>query len=122
MVTHHPILFRPIKNLTAATPEGRMVLDLARAGVAVYSPHTAFDNSPGGINDILAQAAQLTGTGPLEAQDEPGQCKIVVFVPDQDLAQVAEAMFAAGAGSIGNYSQCSFRLSGPRDLLRFRCQ
>src|SRR5690242_11287475 len=59
IVTHHPILFRPIKRLTAGNAEGRMLLDLARAGVAVYSPHTAFDNAAGGINDLLAQKLGL---------------------------------------------------------------
>ncbi len=53
IVSHHPILFRPAKRLTAATAEGRMLLCLAQAGVAVYSPHTAFDNCVGGINDTL---------------------------------------------------------------------
>src|SRR4051812_23788943 len=43
IVTHHPILFRGIKRLTTATSEGRMLLELARANVAVYCPHTAFD-------------------------------------------------------------------------------
>src|SRR5690348_4849795 len=52
IVTHHPILFRAVKQLTDATPQGRMVLQLARAHVAIYSPHTAFDNSAGGINEI----------------------------------------------------------------------
>src|SRR5207244_2412969 len=47
LVTHHPILFRGAKRLTAATAEGRAVLALARAGVAVYSPHTAFDDTRG---------------------------------------------------------------------------
>src|SRR5947209_7400362 len=54
IVSHHPVLFRAVKRLTTATPEGRMLLELLRAGVAVYSPHTAFDNAPGGINDLLA--------------------------------------------------------------------
>src|SRR5262249_61993540 len=44
IVTHHPTLFRAVKRLTTATPEGRMLLSLARSGVAVYSPHTAFDD------------------------------------------------------------------------------
>ena len=52
IVTHHPILFRPVQRLTTASPEGRMLLDLIRAGVAVYSPHTAFDNARGGINEV----------------------------------------------------------------------
>jgi len=105
-------LFRPVQRLTAQTPEARMLLELARAGVAVYSAHTAFDNAPGGINDLLAEKLGLANVKPLRAQDERPQCKIVVFVPDADLAKVSEALFAAGAGRIGQYSECGFRLAG----------
>src|SRR5262245_57629577 len=55
IVSHHPILFRPTKRLTNNTAEGQMLLRLAQASVAVYSAHTAFDNCPGGINELLAQ-------------------------------------------------------------------
>ncbi len=65
IVTHHPILFRGVKRLTDATAEGRMLLGLIRAGVAVYSPHTAFDNTHGGINELLARRLALTDVVPL---------------------------------------------------------
>jgi dinuclear metal center YbgI/SA1388 family protein len=112
IVAHHPILFRPVKRLTSATAEGRMLLALVRAGVAVYSPHTAFDNAPGGINEILAERLDLQDTAPLRRSAGPREYKLVVFVPDADLAGVSDALFAAGAGNIGQYSQCSFRLAG----------
>ncbi len=112
IVTHHPLLFRASKRLTAATVEGRMLLELIRAGVAIYSPHTAFDNATDGINDLMARRLGLTGVQPLRRQPGPRQCKVVVFVPDTDLARVSEAMFAAGAGHIGEYRECSFRLAG----------
>ena len=112
IVTHHPILFRPVKRLTTGNPEGRVLLSLARAGVAVYSPHTAFDNTRGGINDAIAGKLGLTAVTPLRRGEGPRSCKVVVFVPDKDLARVSDAMFAAGAGHIGEYSQCSFRLAG----------
>jgi len=112
IVTHHPILFRSTQRLTTATPEGRMLLSLAENKVAVYSPHTAFDNAAGGINDVLAGRLQLTDVQPLRKQDPPGQCKVVIFVPDSDLAKVSEAIFRAGAGQIGEYRECSFRLAG----------
>jgi dinuclear metal center YbgI/SA1388 family protein len=118
IVTHHPILFRPIKRLTTDTVEGRMLLSLVRAGVAVYSPHTSFDNTGGGINDLLARRLGVVDTTPLrrpaESEDprRGQQVKVVVFVPEKDLAGVSAAMFAAGAGQIGQYSQCSFRLPG----------
>lgn len=112
VVSHHPILFRPVKQLTTATAEGRMLLNLVQAGVAVYSPHTAFDNCVGGINDLLAQKLGLTRVMPLRTERSATACKIVVFVPDKDLAKVSDAMFAAGAGQIGQYRECSFRLAG----------
>ncbi|MFO0810034.1 MAG: Nif3-like dinuclear metal center hexameric protein [Gemmataceae bacterium] len=112
IVTHHPILFRGIKRLTTATAEGRMLLSLASAGVAVYSPHTAFDNCAGGINDSLAAKLSLTNVKPLRPRDAARSCKLVAFVPDGDLAKVSDALFAAGAGRIGEYRECSFRLQG----------
>jgi dinuclear metal center YbgI/SA1388 family protein len=112
IVTHHPILFKAVKRLAGDTAEGRMLLGLARAGVAVYSPHTAFDNAPGGINDLLARKLSLLNVGPLRAVAGPRRVKLVVFVPQSDLARVQDALFAAGAGRIGEYSECSFRLAG----------
>lgn len=112
IVSHHPILFRPVQRLTADTPEGRMLLGLARAGVAVYSPHTAFDNAAGGINEMLAARLGLRELAPLRPGTTAPQYKLVVFVPASDLERVADALFAAGAGNIGQYSQCSFRLEG----------
>jgi dinuclear metal center YbgI/SA1388 family protein len=112
IVTHHPILFRAVKRLTADNPEGAMLLSLLRAGIAVHSPHTAFDNTTGGINDILANRLGLENRVPLRRGEGPRQCKVAVFVPDSDLSKVSDAMFAAGAGVIGQYSQCSYRLHG----------
>jgi dinuclear metal center YbgI/SA1388 family protein len=112
IVSHHPILFRSTQKLTTATAEGRMLLNLVQAGTAVYSAHTAFDNCAGGINDLLAQKLGLANVGPLRCGDGEAKCKIVVFVPDKDLPKVSDALFAAGAGQIGQYRECSFRLSG----------
>jgi dinuclear metal center YbgI/SA1388 family protein len=112
IVTHHPVLFRPTQRLTRSSPEGRILLDLIAAGVSVYSPHSAFDNTVGGINDSLAQRLGLIDVGPLRKRESAKQCKIVVFVPDADLDRVSDALFQAGAGRIGQYRECSFRLSG----------
>ena len=111
IVTHHPVLFRPVQRLTDATPEGVMLLGLLRAGIAVFSPHTAFDNAVGGINDLLATKLGLTDIGPLRDCSE-ARFKIVVFVPESDLGKVSDAMFEAGAGHIGQYRECSFRSAG----------
>jgi dinuclear metal center YbgI/SA1388 family protein len=112
IVSHHPILFRAAKKITAQTPDGKLILPLARAGVAVYSPHTAFDNCPGGINDILCRRLGMTAVRPLRDREAPPQYKLVVFVPDADLSNVSDAVFAAGGGVIGQYRECSYRLQG----------
>src|SRR5262245_11709941 len=112
IVSHHPILFRGAKQLTAGRGDGRVVLPLARAGVAVYSPHTAFDNCAGGINDILCRRLGVGNAVPLRSREGLRECKLVVFIPDKDLGRVSDAVFAAGAGTIGKYNECSFRLAG----------
>lgn len=61
VVSHHPIFFRPVQRLTSGDAEGRTVLSLLRAGVAVYSAHTAFDSSAAGINQRLARLLGLSG-------------------------------------------------------------
>ncbi len=113
IVSHHPILFRGVKRLTLTDADGSLLLPLVQAGVAVYSPHTAFDNCRGGINDWLCARLEITEPRPLRPRPcgEP-HYKLVVFVPDSDLARVSDALFAAGAGIIGQYRECSFRVAG----------
>jgi dinuclear metal center YbgI/SA1388 family protein len=65
VVTHHPLPFRPLKRLTADDPTGRILLDLIRAGVAIHSPHTAFDSAAQGINQQLAEGLELREIQPL---------------------------------------------------------
>lgn len=112
IISHHPVLFRAVKKLTATTPDGQVALPLLRAGIAVYSPHTAFDNCAGGINDGLCRRLGVMNATPLRPREARRQCKLVVFVPDTDLQKVSDAVFAAGAGVIGQYNECSFRLAG----------
>jgi dinuclear metal center YbgI/SA1388 family protein len=66
VVTHHPLPFKPLKRLTADEPTGRMLLDLIRAGIAIHSPHTAFDSAAAGINQQLAEGLGLKQIQPLE--------------------------------------------------------
>jgi len=71
IVSHHPVLFRAVKSLTTATAEGRTLLKLLAARVAVYSPHTAYDSSTDGINAQLATALQLSDIVPLRPAVDP---------------------------------------------------
>ncbi len=65
IVTHHPVLFRPVQRLTAETSEGRMLLSLIRVGISVYSPHTSYDSAADGINAQLARLFELRDVQPL---------------------------------------------------------
>jgi len=70
IIAHHPILFRAVKKLTDETSEGRMLLSLIRAGVAVYSPHTSYDSAYEGVNRQLAASLDLTDVKPIRTLDE----------------------------------------------------
>jgi len=72
IVSHHPLPFRPLGRLTPQTTAGRMLLELIAARVAVYSPHTAFDSAPEGINQQLAERLQLQEIAPLVPGEELG--------------------------------------------------
>ncbi len=110
VMAYHPPIFKAVRRLT---PEGAATAyAAARAGLAVYSMHTALDAAEGGTNDVLADAIGLTGTRPLQPAATGAECKVVVFVPPADLARVAAAAFAAGAGRIGKYTECSHRAPG----------
>ena len=70
IVSHHPVLFRGAKKITDGNAEGRMLLDLVEAGVAVYSPHTAFDSARSGINQSLAESFGLTSVQPIRVNTD----------------------------------------------------
>jgi dinuclear metal center YbgI/SA1388 family protein len=109
VIAYHPPIFQPLKRIAA----GSVIHDAMRRGVAIYSPHTALDVAQGGTNDMLADVLGLTERSPLKLSEiKSSQYKLVVFVPEEALAKVSEALFAAGAGHIGKYSSCSFRTPG----------
>ena len=116
LIAYHPPLFRGLKRLRARSPEERLLLRALAAGLAVYSPHTALDAAEGGVNDWLARAFGGGRSTPLVAHSEKpsaAELKLVVFVPSQHVADLRHALSRElGAGSIGNYSECSYELEG----------
>jgi len=106
VMAYHPAIFQPISRVTAETAP--VVYAAARRGIAVYCCHTALDAAPGGIDDMLADAIGVTARRPLKPTVQTVRHKVVVFVPPDDLSRVSAAAFEAGAGEIGNYSNCAF--------------
>ena len=106
VMAYHPVIFKPVSRVTSDANE--VVYEAARRGISVYSMHTALDVAPGGTNDVLADAMGLKERRPLKPSTGPGECKIVVFCQADEVADVARGAFAAGAGVIGNYTECAF--------------
>ncbi|MCX7393405.1 MAG: Nif3-like dinuclear metal center hexameric protein [Planctomycetales bacterium] len=120
VVTHHPLLFSPVKRVNSTTAEGRLLLKLMQHGMAVYSPHTAYDNAETGINQQLAELMELTEIAPLRTR--PASVfnelyKIETYVPELQLDVVRQALWDAGAGALGNYRNWSFNLRGSGTFL-----
>lgn len=120
IMAYHPPIFRPVRSVRADSGEpDAAVFRCIAEGIAVYSTHTALDAAEGGTNDVIAGLCGAVATEPLEYVNEPGeaQSKIVVFAPEAEVDTVTGAMFDAGAGHIGDYSCCAYRLSGKGSFL-----
>jgi len=115
LITHHPLLFRPLREIRPETPQGRKISALLREGTACYTVHTPYDAARGGMGERLSQLIGLRETEPLAPRGR--LYKLVVFVPPEAVDAVAEATFAAGAGKIGRYGHCSFRVEGTGTFL-----
>ncbi len=119
IVSYHPVIWDGLKKIAATASTG-VVYDLIRSGIAVFSIHTALDAAKGGVNDGLAEIVGIKDGKPLgDYVNKPSldTYKLVVFVPVDSAAKVANALFAAGAGHIGSYSHCSFAARGEGTFL-----
>ena len=109
LITHHPLIFRPIKSLNPSDPAVKPVFEAAKAGLAVACAHTNWDAA--GVSLELAERLKLKPLRPLEDHPEP-LSKIVAFVPKEQARNVRQAAFEAGAGVIGDYPECFFQAPG----------
>ncbi|WP_139994396.1 Nif3-like dinuclear metal center hexameric protein [Paenibacillus paridis] len=114
IIAHHAIIYRPLAKLDTSTAAGRLYEKLIKNDIAVYISHTNLDVADGGINDWLADLVGIVPEGRqcLEEVHTDKLYKLVVFVPESHQGQVQEAVWRAGAGQIGNYSNCSFTIKG----------
>lgn len=113
LLAHHPLLLRGVDTVAASTPKGALVHRLIRSGRSLFTAHTNADSASPGVSDALADALGLTVEAALEPQSEPADLdKWVIYVPRANAEAVQEAVFEAGAGHIGDYSHCSWSVSG----------
>jgi dinuclear metal center YbgI/SA1388 family protein len=116
VLTHHPTFFEPLASVSDQTAAGHIALHAARAGIALIAAHTNLDKARGGLADVLCHAFGLEGCAPLVPAPLEA-AKLVGFVPEGDAEVVRSAVFAAGAGRIGDYVDCSFSVAGEGTFL-----
>jgi len=111
LLIHHPLIFDPLKSIVTSAYPGGLLARAIRNGLAVYAAHTSYDAAPAGVSVALARALGLRG--PLRVLSPRGALrKLVVFVPEKNVDTVVKALAEAGAGVIGDYTECTFRTQG----------
>jgi len=111
IVSHHPIVFKGLKSLTGANYVERTVLKAIKNDIALYAIHTNLDNVNEGVNYKIGKKIGIKNPKIL-APKKSILSKLVAFVPKENTDDVLSAIYEAGGGEIGNYSNCSFKVSG----------
>jgi dinuclear metal center YbgI/SA1388 family protein len=117
LLAHHPLLLRGVDTVAASTPKGALIHHLIREGAALFTAHTNADSANPGVSDALAEVLGLTVDAVLDPAAGQDTDKWVIFVPSADAEAVRTAVFAAGAGHIGDYSHCSWSVVGTGQFL-----
>ncbi|MBK7970387.1 MAG: Nif3-like dinuclear metal center hexameric protein [Bacteroidetes bacterium] len=111
IIAHHPIVFSGIRKLNGKNYVERTLIKAIKNDIAIYAIHTNLDNVAAGVNREICDRLGLQN--PKILQPKSGLLKkLVTFAPTEVVDKVKNALFAAGAGSIGNYDECSFSLAG----------
>ena len=111
IVSFHPIIFSGLKKIAGRSYVERVVQKAIKHDIAIFAIHTALDNAWNGVNAMMCEKLKLKQRSILIPQ--PGTIKkLVTYVPTAEAETVREAVFKSGAGTIGNYSNCSFNSLG----------
>lgn len=111
VISHHPIVFGGLKKINGHNYVERTVIEAIKRDIAVYAIHTNLDNMIEGVSGHMASKLQLKNIRVL-APKQSTLRKLYTFVPENKATEVRQAIFKAGGGHIGNYSECSFNTEG----------
>ena len=112
IISHHPLLFQSIKKISTDKDSRSLIIEkLIKNDITLYSAHTNLDFTKDGVSFALAKRLKLQKIEFLKKLNS-GQVKLSVFIPEESVDKVSDAIFNAGGGIIGEYSNCSFRTSG----------
>jgi dinuclear metal center YbgI/SA1388 family protein len=113
IVAHHPLIFAPLKRIDRRSTPGKELSLLLENGIALYAAHTNVDSSEAlSMNASMGRRLPFKDFGPVAAPIQSPGLKLVTFVPSESVVEVREALSAAGAGAIGDYSECAFSIPG----------
>jgi len=111
VVAHHPIIFRGLKKLNGKNYVERTILKAIKNDIAIYAIHTNLDNVKKGVNNKIAERIALQNLQMLQPKEQILK-KLITFAPLDNAEDLRKALFAAGAGQLGKYSECSFNTEG----------
>jgi len=116
ILAHHPIVFKGLKSITVKTYVERVIINAIKNDIAIYACHTNIDNLSNGVSKKMADKLSLINQNVL-APKQHTLLQLQTYVPIDSVEKVKTALFAAGAGHIGNYSHCSFSIDGEGSYL-----
>lgn len=116
IVAHHPIIFRGLKKLTGSNYIERTIIKAIKNDIAIYAIHTNLDSISDGVNKKISNKLGLVNTKILRPKSDTLK-KLTTFIPKESTDYVMSKLHAAGAGNIGNYKNCSFKLEGTGTFL-----
>lgn len=111
VIAHHPIVFRGLKKINGGNYVERVIIKAIKNDIAVYAAHTNLDNIHTGVNRIIGEKMGVNNMQVLVPKSG-SLSKLVTYCPVAQAEDVRSALFSAGAGKIGNYSECSFNTEG----------
>jgi dinuclear metal center YbgI/SA1388 family protein len=111
IISHHPLIFNPLKKITGNTLCEKLIIQAIKNDIVIYAIHTNLDNILYGVNQRFAENLGLKNMRILQPTQN-NLCKLITYIPNDYAESVRNALFNAGAGTIGNYSSCSYNAEG----------
>lgn len=111
IIAHHPIIFRGLKKINGSNYVEQVIIEAIKNDIAIYAAHTNLDNILLGVNGMIAKKLGLKNIKILQPKNKMLR-RLITFAPIDKAEEVRDALFAAGAGNIGKYAECSFNSEG----------
>ncbi|TDO84468.1 dinuclear metal center YbgI/SA1388 family protein [Halanaerobium saccharolyticum] len=112
IITHHPFIFKGIKSVNTQNQSGKLIFELIKNNISLFSAHTNLDIAEAGLNDYLIKMLDVENISSLSTTSSQNYYKLVTFIPEDNFEEVRSALFAKGAGEYANYSHTGFYQQG----------